>query len=142
MTTARELTEVAVPRFADHVSVDLLDPVFHGELPAPVLPRNSAVLRRAAHRSAFSQPPEVGPSLGEAHRHPSPGLLREGGRGPLEDLRVLSQSAVLPPQRGQFLAFAAGRASALGRVGLGLADPQAAPLISDVRQSGSSLVAI
>ena len=41
--------------------------------------------------------------------HRSPGLLREESRGPLEDLHVLAQPAVLPPQRGQLLALAAGQ---------------------------------
>ncbi|RPE46726.1 PAS domain S-box-containing protein [Streptomyces sp. Ag109_O5-1] len=49
--TARELTEVAVPRFADLVSVDLLDPVFQGDVPAPVL-SGPVPLRRAAYRVA------------------------------------------------------------------------------------------
>ncbi|MEU6506976.1 PAS domain-containing protein [Streptomyces sp. NPDC046942] len=49
--TARELTEVAVPRFADLVSVDLLDPVFRGDVPAPVL-SGPVPLRRAAYRVA------------------------------------------------------------------------------------------
>ncbi|SEE64208.1 PAS domain S-box-containing protein [Streptomyces sp. 3213] len=46
--TARELTEVAVPRFADLVSVDLLDPVFQGDVPPPVL-SGPVPLRRAAY---------------------------------------------------------------------------------------------
>ncbi|MEW2113700.1 SpoIIE family protein phosphatase [Streptomyces sp. NPDC005474] len=66
--TARELAEVAVPRFADLVSVDLLDPVFRGELPPPVLP-GPAVLRRAAQRSSFPLPENL-PGPGEVHRHP------------------------------------------------------------------------
>ncbi|GAA3485568.1 SpoIIE family protein phosphatase [Streptomyces yanii] len=66
--TARELTEVAVPRFADLASVDLLDPVFRGELPPPVLP-GPAMLRRAAQRSAFPTPENL-PGPGEAHTHP------------------------------------------------------------------------
>ncbi|SEB58651.1 ATP-binding SpoIIE family protein phosphatase [Streptomyces melanosporofaciens] len=45
--TARELAEVAMPRFADMVSVDLLGAVFEGDLPASALP-GPVVLRRAA----------------------------------------------------------------------------------------------
>ncbi|MFF1398992.1 SpoIIE family protein phosphatase [Streptomyces sp. NPDC058287] len=45
--TAEELAEVAVPRFADVVSVDLLAPVVAGEEPPAGLPR---LLRRAAIR--------------------------------------------------------------------------------------------
>lgn len=33
--TAREFAELAVPRFADFVSVDLLEPVFQGSCPRP-----------------------------------------------------------------------------------------------------------
>ncbi|WP_149182739.1 SpoIIE family protein phosphatase/ATP-binding protein [Streptomyces sp. TRM49041] len=42
--TAEELTEVAVPRFADFVTVELLDPVLRGEEPG----RGNTVMRRAA----------------------------------------------------------------------------------------------
>lgn len=70
VATARELTEVAVPRFADVVSVDLLDPVFRGELPAPILPPGPTVLRRAARRSSFPQEPDTVLGPGEAHSHP------------------------------------------------------------------------
>ncbi|MEU6375781.1 SpoIIE family protein phosphatase [Streptomyces sp. NPDC046909] len=49
--TATELAEVVVPRFANVVTVELLDPVFHGELPAPVL-SGPVLLRRAAFRAA------------------------------------------------------------------------------------------
>lgn len=43
--------------------------------------------------------------------------------GPLEDVDVLKQTAVLPPQCGQFLAFAAGQAVPLARIDLGLLRP-------------------
>lgn len=42
--TAQELAEVAVPRFADVVTVDLLDPVLRGEEP----PEANAEMRRTA----------------------------------------------------------------------------------------------
>ncbi len=42
--TARELAEVAVPRFADIASVDLLDPVLHGDEP----PEPGTEMRRTA----------------------------------------------------------------------------------------------
>ncbi|MDI3404058.1 ATP-binding SpoIIE family protein phosphatase [Streptomyces cavernicola] len=67
--TAQELTEVAVPRFADLVNVDLLDPVFQGELPSAVLP-GPVTLRRAAQRSGFPLPENL-PRPGETHRHPA-----------------------------------------------------------------------
>ncbi|MFJ4985217.1 SpoIIE family protein phosphatase [Streptomyces sp. NPDC088732] len=43
--TAEELAEVAVPRFADYVTVDLADPVLHGEEPTGV---NAVDMRRTA----------------------------------------------------------------------------------------------
>ncbi|MEU2420146.1 SpoIIE family protein phosphatase [Streptomyces sp. NPDC007851] len=45
--TAEELAEFAVPRFADHVTVDLADAVRHGEEPDPLC---AAELRRAVLR--------------------------------------------------------------------------------------------
>ncbi|MFI1769297.1 SpoIIE family protein phosphatase [Streptomyces sp. NPDC020800] len=47
--TARELAEVAVPRFADIVTVDLLEPVLHGEEPEPDA---ADALRRTAAKTA------------------------------------------------------------------------------------------
>ncbi|MFD3456940.1 SpoIIE family protein phosphatase [Streptomyces sp. NPDC058691] len=48
LTTAQELTDVAVPRFADLAYVNLLDPVFGGAEPVTGPPRDAVVLRRAA----------------------------------------------------------------------------------------------
>ncbi|NUQ95088.1 MAG: SpoIIE family protein phosphatase [Streptomyces sp.] len=61
---ALELAEVVVPRFADVVSVDLLEPVFHGGLPAP-LPSGPLLLRRAASAPALD-----GHVPGSIHRYP------------------------------------------------------------------------
>ncbi|MFR9799976.1 hypothetical protein ACL02U_29385 [Streptomyces sp. MS06] len=47
-------------------------------------------------------------------------MLAKKGRGPLEGIDVLTQTAVLPLQCGQLFAFAAGRAVPLVRVDLGL----------------------
>ncbi|WTJ08436.1 SpoIIE family protein phosphatase [Streptomyces lydicus] len=52
--TAEELTQVAVPRFADAVTVDLLEPVLHGEEPGGKAP---AALSRAAAAAAPGVPP-------------------------------------------------------------------------------------
>jgi hypothetical protein len=49
--TAKELAEVAVPGYADWVSVDLLDAVYHGDEPLPGREAGPVVLRRAAYRS-------------------------------------------------------------------------------------------
>ncbi|MFE2487681.1 SpoIIE family protein phosphatase [Streptomyces mirabilis] len=48
--TAQELADVAVPRFADAVGVELLEPVYRGDLPGP-LPTGSIQLREAAFRT-------------------------------------------------------------------------------------------
>ncbi|OIK23498.1 histidine kinase [Streptomyces malaysiense] len=51
--TAEELARIAVPRFADYVSVDLDDGVLHGEEPAPT----AATLRRIAVHGIRSDHP-------------------------------------------------------------------------------------
>ncbi|MDX3798785.1 SpoIIE family protein phosphatase [Streptomyces sp. AK04-3B] len=54
--TAQELADVAVPDFADVVTVDLLEPVLRGAEPAPARaaggPEDSVTLRRAGRRRA------------------------------------------------------------------------------------------
>jgi hypothetical protein len=53
------------------------------------------------------------------------GLVGEESRGPLEDLHILPQPAVLAPQLRQLLPFRAGQAAVLtrSRVPLGLLHP-------------------
>ncbi|MFG2825262.1 SpoIIE family protein phosphatase [Kitasatospora sp. NPDC048365] len=46
--TAMELVEVVIPRFADFVTVDLLESVMEGEVPDPVPPSGSVLLRAVA----------------------------------------------------------------------------------------------
>ncbi|WP_398978506.1 SpoIIE family protein phosphatase [Streptomyces sp. I05A-00742] len=46
--TAEELTQVASPRFADYATVDLAEPVLHGEEPRMVMGGDTAELRRVA----------------------------------------------------------------------------------------------
>lgn len=65
--TARELAEVAVPRMADVVSVDLLESVLHGEEPAGAADR----MRRVALRGAVTPVP----------LRPVGGLIRSGATG-------------------------------------------------------------
>nr|WP_189785533.1 SpoIIE family protein phosphatase [Streptomyces capitiformicae] len=68
--TAQELADVAVPRLADFVSVDLLDSVLQGEEPAPG-PLDSAVrLRRVAHQSTYEGVPEAAVALGALDAYP------------------------------------------------------------------------
>lgn len=57
--TAQELTEVAVPRLADFIAVDLLEGVADGEELGPGPVGEAAVLRRAAIRSVTEHAPEA-----------------------------------------------------------------------------------
>ena len=68
--TARELTDMVVPRLADLAVVDLLDIVLSGNEP-PAGPISSAVvLRRAAHQSIFEGVPEAVVKVGDIDIHP------------------------------------------------------------------------
>ncbi|MGW1271048.1 PAS domain-containing protein, partial [Streptomyces sp. NPDC002491] len=61
--TAQELADVAVPDFADVVTVDLLEPVLRGAEPAPTLsmgPDDSVTRRRAGRRRAGDAETTVG----------------------------------------------------------------------------------
>ncbi|MFD7629883.1 SpoIIE family protein phosphatase [Streptomyces sp. NPDC059851] len=54
--TAEELTEVAVPRFADFVTVELLEPVLHGDDPALAAGKHSEMRRAAMGGVRTDQP--------------------------------------------------------------------------------------
>ncbi|WP_411104409.1 SpoIIE family protein phosphatase [Streptomyces sp. cmx-4-9] len=54
--TAEELSEVAVPRFADFVTVELLDPVLRGDEPSPVTGRYTEMRRAAMSGVRADQP--------------------------------------------------------------------------------------
>jgi PAS domain S-box-containing protein len=79
--TAEELVELLVPRYADFVSVDLLEWVLGTDEPSTVLD-GDIVLRRVAHGSGTEGTPEAAVHLGEADVYPaySPPAqaLREG----------------------------------------------------------------
>ncbi|MFF3949680.1 SpoIIE family protein phosphatase [Streptomyces sp. NPDC001902] len=69
-STARALAEVAVPRFADYVAVDLFDAVLRGEEP-PTAPMAGPVsLRRVAQRSVLAGCPESALKPGEGGTYP------------------------------------------------------------------------
>ncbi|MER6959203.1 SpoIIE family protein phosphatase [Streptomyces sp. NPDC000618] len=70
--TAQELVDVTVrvSRFADFVSVDLLDEVFHGALPGPGPHTGPIALRRAAHGGTAPLPPDAVLGVGAIHTHP------------------------------------------------------------------------
>ncbi|GAA0313808.1 SpoIIE family protein phosphatase/ATP-binding protein [Streptomyces polychromogenes] len=54
--TAEELSEVAVPRFADFVTVELLEPVLRGDEPAPVAGMHTRMRRAAMSGVRGDQP--------------------------------------------------------------------------------------
>ncbi|MET7921224.1 SpoIIE family protein phosphatase [Streptomyces avermitilis] len=67
--TAEELVDIAVPRFADFVSVDLLDWVLGAEEPASDRGPD-VVLRRVAHGSVTEGTPEAAVRLGQTDTYP------------------------------------------------------------------------
>uniref|UniRef100_A0AAU2ADT5 SpoIIE family protein phosphatase n=1 Tax=Streptomyces sp. NBC_00093 TaxID=2975649 RepID=A0AAU2ADT5_9ACTN len=80
--TAQELADVAVPEFADFVSVDLLPALdgAHEPPPGTGLPLGSVSLRRVAHRSVNPGTPEAVVVPGEVDSYPE-------GSPPVESLR-------------------------------------------------------
>ncbi|ULR48512.1 SpoIIE family protein phosphatase [Streptomyces deccanensis] len=70
--TAQELVDVTVTvsRFADFVSVDLLQDVFRGALPRPGARTGPLTLRRAAQGGTRPLPPDATPGVGAVHTHP------------------------------------------------------------------------
>ncbi len=68
--TARELAEVAVPRFADFVTVDLFDSVLAGGEPEEGPFEGPVRLRRVAHKSVLDNSPEAVLDLGESDLYP------------------------------------------------------------------------
>ncbi|MET9972393.1 SpoIIE family protein phosphatase, partial [Streptomyces sp. NPDC006356] len=68
--TARELAETIIPRLAEFASVDLLDSVLREIDPAPEhVPRPPFTLRRVAHSSIATEPPEAVVAVGEVSGH-------------------------------------------------------------------------
>ncbi|MGW1785542.1 SpoIIE family protein phosphatase [Streptomyces sp. NPDC002143] len=71
MKTAEELVALAVPRFADFASVDLLDWVLGAEEPAPDTEESpDVVMRRVAHRTDVGEVQEAAVPIGETDRYP------------------------------------------------------------------------
>ncbi|MEU9365393.1 SpoIIE family protein phosphatase [Streptomyces avermitilis] len=78
--TAQELADLAVPEFADFVSVDLLPSLDGAQEPPPGTPRGPISLRRVAHRSVKSGTPEAVVTPGQVDSYPD-------GSPPVESLR-------------------------------------------------------
>ncbi|MDF4249064.1 SpoIIE family protein phosphatase [Streptomyces sp. WMMB303] len=107
--TAEELTEVAVPRFADAATVDLLEPVIGGQEPLPG--PSTAAVRRVALRfeggavpplqpvdSSPAVPPLSGPGGSESGREDGTAGGGEGGgrAGDAGDAGDLAESVLEP----------------------------------------------
>ncbi len=73
--TAQELADVAAGRFADFVSVDLLDSIFHDEEPTSTPVTGPVVFRRTAQQSVLVGCPESAVTPGTTEIHPEYSLL-------------------------------------------------------------------
>ncbi|MEU9086556.1 hypothetical protein [Streptomyces sp. NPDC048357] len=69
--TAQDLADIAVPKLADTVTVDLLDLVLRGEAPAPGRLIENLPLRRAAWRALDGTEEPSTPPVGEANVFPA-----------------------------------------------------------------------
>jgi PAS domain S-box-containing protein len=81
--TAQELVELAAPRLADFVSVDLLESVAEGEEPVAGPVAATVLMRRIAHGSGSSGVPEAVVGVGEVDVYPRyapPGRALATGR--------------------------------------------------------------
>ncbi|MFE7842169.1 SpoIIE family protein phosphatase [Streptomyces sp. NPDC057474] len=78
--TAQELADLAIPAFADFVSVDLLLSLDDAQEPSQGTPRGPVSLRRVAHRSVNPGTPEAVVAPGEVDSYPE-------GCPPVESLR-------------------------------------------------------
>ncbi|MFI9201050.1 SpoIIE family protein phosphatase [Streptomyces sp. NPDC053048] len=101
--TADELAEVASPRFADYVSVDLAEPVLRGEEPRTAVGSEAPELRRVAFSGVRDDHPLY--RAGEVHRFASSTPQAKGfvsGHAVLvPDLRVSAGWRTQDPQRTQ-----------------------------------------
>ncbi|MFI1287478.1 SpoIIE family protein phosphatase [Streptomyces sp. NPDC020792] len=98
--TAQELADVAVPRFADVVTVELVEEVLRGQEPTGAI---SGEVRRAAVRGRPGYQPlvEVGRRLSFAPGSPQAGCV-ESGRGVLEtELTEAREWQVADPDRAR-----------------------------------------
>ncbi|MEU1666449.1 SpoIIE family protein phosphatase [Streptomyces sparsogenes] len=68
--TAQELADVAVGRFADFVTVDLLDAIYHGQEPVRSRASRAVDFRRIAHQSVLEGCPEASVEVGGADSWP------------------------------------------------------------------------
>ena len=124
--TARELTELVVPRFADFASVDLFEEVIHGEEPAPLRPGADVVLRRIAHRSPARAMSEAVVGLGATDVYPP---YSPPARAAHTGASVLSGGSG-DPDFDRWIAGAPSRAAKLASDGVPITSVLAVPLIA------------
>ncbi|WP_326613619.1 SpoIIE family protein phosphatase [Streptomyces scopuliridis] len=128
--TAQELASMPVPRFADFISVDLLDSVLRGDEPTPGPASGEVLMRRVAHCAHAREAPEAATRIGEVASYPEASpparclatgravftgpwdpdyhawMADRGRRGPLPDLGVHSLVAAPLVARGNTLGVA------------------------------------
>lgn len=111
--TARELAEVAVPRFADIVTVDLLPSVLSGEEPTSGRAAGSSSLYRAAQQSVHNEWPEGSIRIGDSihYRSASP-----SGRCFLDG--ALVEEALTDPSASIWVAEDPARADVVRTLGI------------------------
>ncbi|MDT0318293.1 ATP-binding SpoIIE family protein phosphatase [Streptomyces millisiae] len=106
--TAQELADVAVPRLADFVCVDLFDPVLRGEEPEPGPIHGPLRLRRVAQQSVLEGVPEAVVAPGDVADYPEEYILSRclaEGRAVREPMRLpgdrLPEWLELDPKRAE-----------------------------------------
>ncbi|QKV98011.1 SpoIIE family protein phosphatase [Streptomyces sp. NA02950] len=97
--TTEELAEAAVPPFADVVTVELLDPVLHGEEPSDA----NAEMRRTAVVGLTGDPPlyPVGELIQFAAHHPSAAAVSAGRAVLVTDLSTCDGWRAQDPERAR-----------------------------------------
>ncbi|MEY9949830.1 SpoIIE family protein phosphatase [Kitasatospora sp. GAS1066B] len=114
LDTAQELTDLAVPAFADHAYVNLLDPVFGGEEPTAGPIADAVPLRRAASSSVLGGPGQVAVATGDVDPFTS-------GPSSLFTRAMASGEPVLltgPEVLAELTAFDPRRAALVGELGV------------------------
>ncbi|MEE1799050.1 MULTISPECIES: SpoIIE family protein phosphatase [unclassified Streptomyces] len=102
--TAEELARVAVPRFADFVTVDLAEPVLRGEEPGPATATGSGLRRIAVHGIAEESPLyRVGVEFSLMPSTPQSASLAEGEPVLTTDLRSSDTWRRHDHERGELL---------------------------------------
>ncbi|MCD0484006.1 SpoIIE family protein phosphatase [Streptacidiphilus sp. ASG 303] len=106
--TAQEMADVVTGGLADFVTVDLLEPLFHGGEPDTRSPGTGLVLRRAAHQSVLPGVPETVTRVGEVDHYPEcspPARCLATGKASLHPVldREIRDWAAGDPARGKLM---------------------------------------